>query len=172
MDHIAFKTIAMHFGRKGLPREIFSLSKQLHFCFSRGNSYCHNPMRFQNALQKTLMRYPLLEILVQEQNKKLPVTIDSTCIQKETIKTFTRNMFSCRLTINRPPCPGGSTMNFGWNTRSISSLSELSSESSESVKHTCGTCWESGEREMKILLYWKKRKQKSYLRNITFSWGE
>ena len=43
IDHIAFKIIAMHFGRWGLPREIVSLSKSFHFCFSRGNSYCVNP---------------------------------------------------------------------------------------------------------------------------------
>ena len=43
IDHIAFEKIAMHFGRWGLPREIISLLKKFHFCFSRGNSYCHTP---------------------------------------------------------------------------------------------------------------------------------
>ena len=38
IDHIAFEKIAMHFGQWGLPREIISLLKQFHFCFSRGNS--------------------------------------------------------------------------------------------------------------------------------------
>ena len=44
------------------------------------------------------------------------------------------------LTCNRPSssAQGGSTMNFGWKTRS--SVSEVLSESSESVTETCGTC--------------------------------
>ena len=60
-DDIAFKKKQMHSGRWGPSRETISLLYLRHDHFSCGIFFCLIPLQYHNELQKSQMRYRLLE---------------------------------------------------------------------------------------------------------------